>query len=803
MVKNPIMATQRTPIESSKKQKKIATTNKPGTIQSLKDWRDAISKDWKALKKEAEKAKLSTAYAQLVYMAIASVQLRNKEQLRVTLKILGKIHYCDALKSLLNTIFEHESFTLSIKNLVEQHLSRDNLSPEEQIGLDWLLLATGVLSGLREITPTSSSFLSDLHSNLAEHEIPSAVRVQAGMISAGQNVIFAGQDVNIISEKYRGDKAALRAYLAQVRTEWSIPATNIHPRADIHSNFALHELFTPPDFWINTSDYEVADQEQLAKRRFKAIDNDLSDNRQPILEAISANPYIVITGGAGTGKSSLCHFLATAFSYACDPQAEKKDKVNGVSLLGPAWIHGSMLPIYVSLRDFCNDSVYFPKATKGATSTSLLKYIKSRVGSFASHLETFLTQTDVETHGTILILDGLDEVYEEKHRILLRQIIENWAARFGHSRIVLTSRTYAYRHDSRWRLSERFKSVELAPFTWRQMSRYIECWYDYAAETRPGSFGGRSLAKGQAQAMAKNLTKSIVNNKSLWPLARQPLMLALLTLIHEDYKHLPGKRAELYEQTVDLLDRWNIPSPVDKLHEKLANINLDRMRAVLKLIAYDLQLQQKSGERYPTTITEGLLLEKLLQQQQYGEGLGAQIEDVLEYLATRNGIIVSDTPGIYRFPHLSIQEYLAACALIEFYDECPMPENLQASRTDGWVFPENIVALLQNDPFRWRQVAFFAGSIIAADKGQDLRWQLIDELLPLELRDHIPEAELYSICVASEIWSEGWLKPRKRAQHAIRQHLKKCLQAIQDDDRVDAPEHTNNNKILATLQIEI
>lgn len=780
-------------------------TKKPQTkveIKTLESWRDFVIKHWKSLKKKAEVAQLETPYAELVYITFVPILPASKPQLTVLLKILGKIRYCEALKKRIATIYDHEGFNLSSVQFVNHHLSIGELSPDEQTGLDYLMVMTGSLSGLKTTLPGTEKFLSKLQKDFVDHGTPSAVRVQAGMISAGQNVVFAGQDVHIITRNYKGDKVALRAYLAQVRSEWNIPATNIHPRADVHSNYVLHELFTPPDAWMDTADYVEIDVQQLTQRRFEAIEKDLNDARQPVLEIVAINPLVVITGGAGTGKSSLCHFLATALAYACDPKAEKKDGVDGLSLLGPAWIHGAVLPLVVSLRDFCNDADVFPQSRHNASATHLLEYVKKRVGSFGSHLEAYLTQTDVETHGTLLILDGLDEVYVEKHRIILRQIIENWASRFGHCRIMITSRTYAYRHDARWRLSEKFKSVELAPFTWSQMHHYVECWYQQAAQTRPGSFGGGSVALVQAQVMAKNLIKTIVDNKSLWALARQPLMLALLTLIHEDYKHLPGKRAELYEQTVDLLDRWNIPSAVDTLHEKLSGINLERMRAALKHIAYDLQSRQKSFERYPTTIERGKLLEKLMQQQTYGEGLGANIEHVLEYLETRNGIIVSDTAGIFRFPHLSIQEYLAACALIEFYDECAMPGEIKPSNTEGWTFPENIVVLLKNDPYRWRQVALFAGSIIAADKGQDLRWQLIDELLPLEIGETIPEADLHNICIASEIWTESWLKPRKRAQVAIRQHLKKCLQAIKQDERIDAPERMKNMTVLANLKTE-
>ena len=516
-------------------------------------------------------------------------------------------------------------------------------------------------------------------------------------------------------------------------------------------------------------------------------------------EVISAHSLIVITGAAGTGKSSLCRFIVTALAYACDPRAEKQDKVKGLEMLGASWIHGPILPIYVSLRDFANRQELFPKSLNESSSEHLLNYIKEATGNLGPHLEAYLTQTDVPTHGSLLVLDGLDEVYEESDRIILQRIIENWADRFPNCRIIVTSRTYAYRHDSRWHLSDRFASAELAPFTWQQVKTYIERWDANVAENRPSVLGGRAVASKQAGLMVADLYKAIRENRALWPLARQPLMLALLTLIHEDYRQLPDKRAELYEHTVELLDRWNIPSPADKLHEKLSNINLDRMRAALKLIAFELHSEQQSYQRYPTIIDRARLLDKLIEQQAFGGGLGAGIEDVLEYLATRNGILVSDAPNLYRFPHLTIQEYLAACALLEFYDECKMPAGLKAASPEGWIFPQNIVALLCHDYARWRNVVLFAGAIIAAGKWQDMRWHLIDELLPKTINQALNEQALHCISVAAEIWGESWLKSRTRSQHVIESHLVRCLRHIHGDERIDAPERANNYKILSRL----
>ena len=769
-------------------------------ITSPGTWRSFVQKNWSQLKRQADQSALESPYNKLVMMVFTPVVPNPTTKLTLLRRLLNKFRYCAALNKRLTEIYRDRNYTRSAEDLARDELLPEKLNTDELVGLDWLIVATGGLDGSANQGDKAIQFAQHLLKAMRDHrDYPSAVRVQAGTISAGGHVIFAGQDVNIVAEHYHGNKAALKNYLAAVRSEWNIPTTTIHPASQHHTPAMLHQLYTPVDIWTDQRQFHNVGIEELNARRYQAIEKDMGYVRESVFEVVSEHPLIVITGAAGTGKSSLCRFIVTCLAYACDPQAERQDKVKGLELLGPSWIHGPILPIYASLRDFANSPELFPKTLSESTAEHLLNYVKRATGNLAPHLEAYLTQTDVPTHGSLLVLDGLDEVYEAKDRVILQRIIENWADRFPSCRVIVTSRTYAYRHDSRWRLSDRFASAELAPFTWQQVKTYIERWYANVAESRPSVLGGRAVAQNQGALMAADLNKAIRENRALWPLARQPLMLALLTLIHEDYKQLPDKRAELYEHTVELLDRWNIPSPADKLHERLANINLDRMRAALKLIAFELHSEQQSYQRYPTIVQRARLLDKLIEQQALGGGLGAGIEDVLEYLATRNGILVSDAPNLYRFPHLTIQEYLAACALLEFYDECRMPAELRAQTAEGWTFPENIVALLCHDYARWRNVVLFAGAIIAAGKWQDMRWQLIDELLPTTLEQALTEQSLHCISVAAEIWGESWLKSRTRSQYIIESHLVRCLRHIHGDERIDAPERANNYTMLARL----
>ena len=790
------------PPQTARRNKAIARaqTNAPVAVTSAAAWRKIVQANWRALKRQADQSSLDSPYQKLVMMVFTPVMPTPQTKLTPLRRLLKQFRYSAALSKRLTEVYRDRNYARTAEELARDELRPGQLNAGELVGLDWLIVATGGLDGSANQGAAAIQFARNLLEAMREQgDYPSAVRVQAGTISAGGHVIFAGQDVNIVAETYRGSKSALKAYLAALRSEWNIPTTTIHPASQHHTPAMLHQLYTPVDIWTDQRSFDSVGIEELNARRYQAIEKDMGFVRESVFDAIAAHPRIVITGAAGTGKSSLCRFIVTALAYACDPRAERGDKVKGLEMLGASWIHGPILPIYVSLRDFANSADLFPATLEASTAESLLNYIRRSTGKLAAHLEDYLTETEAPMQGSMLALDGLDEVYGAKDRIILQRIIENWADRFPGCRIIVTSRTYAYRQDSRWRLSERFASAELAPFNWDQVKTYIERWYSNVAQNRPGALGGRAVATRQSQMMAADLYKTVRETRSLWPLARQPLMLALLTLIHEDYRQLPDKRAELYEHTVELLDRWNIPSPADKLHEKLAHINLDRMRAALKLIAFDLHSEQKSYQRYPTIIDRARLLDKLLQQQSLGGGLGAGIEDVLEYLATRNGILVADSPSLYRFPHLTIQEYLAASALIEFYDECAMPAGLRSRDAEGWTFPENIVALLCHDYARWRNVALFAGAIIAAGKWQDMRWQLIDALLPHNPDRNGSEEALHCISVAAEIWGESWLKSRTRGQFSIETHLIRCLKAIHSDERIDAPERARNHTILSQL----
>lgn len=776
-------------------------------IKNIEQWQHYVITHWADIRREIENLTFDNHYKLLVAIALMPVFPKNQSQLDDLMNLLESLNLSSALRQyFLESMPVSDKQINALKPMVDRLYAKLSYDEQFQYDVDQLILATGAFAGVRQYADQIDQFCRDTLAYFREiHRRPSGVSVQAEMIRAGNDIFIAGRDINITLQYFSGDNLALKKYLSEVRAEWDyVELGKIRPEASkqLQNAIRLHHLYTPIDIWLPCFFEAVSDQ-VLSERRSRAVEEDMHSFRASALEMVAAHPLIVITGGAGTGKSTLCRHLATCLAYAIDPDAEQADHVSGLALLGPSWIHGALLPLYVNLRQFSSDKTVFPLDYETARAQHLLSYLEEKHAALRGYLEQYLLNAELPTAGAILLLDGLDEVYAAEDRRILRKMVENWVDRFPKCRVVVTTRTYAYRTNDPGRLSERFTVFELAPYTWKQIKTYVENWYSIAAMMRPASFGGRDSAPAVTQQLARNLVTNILNTSSLWSLARVPLLLTLMTLIHEENKKLPDNRAELYEKTVVLLHKWNPPREGDPLAVRLAHLNFDQVRAALQLTAFDLQRDHVIYEQYPATITRSKLLEHLLNFS-LGEGdLGANVEDVLEYLGTRNGILVSEGIAAYRFLHLSVQEYMAACALIEQYDECRMPDDIgQAASSEDWRFPGNVRDLLEHDPFRWREVALFAGSILSSNKGQDLRWNYIEELLPETCSEKVTEGSLHRIYVAAEVWGERWLKPRLRSHATIRQQLSNCLAGIIVDDRLDVPERVRAITILGQLETD-
>jgi HEAT repeat protein len=244
----------------------------------------------------------------------------------------------------------------------------------------------------------------------------------------------------------------------------------------------------------------------------------------------------------------------------------------------------------------------------------------------------------LESERLVLLLDALDEV-PEQHRESLFEGLDKFARRYTGPHILLTSRLVGY-PGAPFPLSKEGE-FELLPFDRRQQREFVQAWFSGRPE-RGEAFFRKLQESPQVQA-----------------LAGIPLLLALMCRLFDESDEFPKSRAELYEACIwGILTReWKASSPADDpyLHAK---------RKLVEEIAYRLFLAEKELFRLDELMdtVEGIFREQPRLEQNLQNKSPANLIRELQ----RDGLLIKAGAGIhppFLFLHLTLQEYLTACAL--------------------------------------------------------------------------------------------------------------------------------------------
>jgi len=473
--------------------------------------------------------------------------------------------------------------------------------------------------------------------------------------------------------------------------------------------------------------------EECERLQNRACLEDLRGERRRLsaLAQLDRHDRLVLLGDPGSGKSTFVNFVALCLAgeiLGLDeanlerlteplPQDDDKDEEPEPQ----PWSHGAPLPVHVVLRDFAARGL--PPAGERATAKHLWDFIVNELDDAALEAYAKPLIQELLKEGSLLLLDGLDEVPEaERRREQIKQAVEDFAGAFGKCRILVTSRTYAYQQQA-WRLPN-FEEAVLAPFGMGQIRRFVDRWYAHIAKLR-------GLHSDDAQGRAELLKRAIAASERLQALAERPLLLTLMASLHAwRGGSLPEKREELYADTVDLLLDWwespkvardaegNVVVQQPSLVEWLKVEDRDKVRDLLNELAYDAHAGQAELVGTADVPEKELVCELMT----LSRNPDVKPKRLIEYLSRRAGLLVPRGVGVYTFPHRTFQEYLAACHLTDYE------------------YPERVAELARDDPDRWREVALLAGAKSA--RGSDFAlWALVDALCYRDLAEDEPQSE--------------------------------------------------------------
>lgn len=430
-----------------------------------------------------------------------------------------------------------------------------------------------------------------------------------------------------------------------------------------------------------------------------------------ITEVLTKSIRVAILAKPGGGKSTLIRRIALAYA-----STERRLKVDD-NLPDKNWF-----PVYIRCRDL-GDNV-----TK-----SILEIIGSivRRAEILNYEQSFqaLVEDALQEGRVLLLIDGLDEISQEKNRICLVNQLRTFVATYPNAHLVVTSREAGFRAVASTLASycQQYTidgmdedAIRLLSLKWHQA---------ILGETE------------QAQVEADKVCNIILTDARIGALATNPLLLTTLLFVKRWVGYLPTKKCQLYEEMIKLLlVTWNAAGhdrlEMDETEPQLAFVAYEMTKkGSQKIIRDDLQKNiVKARKELPellgyTTVTPARFIDQVEERSSLLIQTGLEENESGQFVPT------------YEFSHLSFQEYLTAKAIAELW--------IQESDGDD---PVEILIPYINDE-HWREIIPMV-AVLLGRQARPLIECLIGQSLLVDQNKGDKDTNLAPLCLANCVANE-------------------------------------------------
>lgn len=404
---------------------------------------------------------------------------------------------------------------------------------------------------------------------------------------------------------------------------------------EIEKSEKLAHIFVMPDVLEDVNTHVRLDIEELeAGKNLQLLQRENRSGRKFLASQLlnqNRSHKFVLLGAPGSGKTTLLSFFAVMLAQ------------NYPEKLG--WdAERDCLPILIKIRDFArlSDISLLDYARQFAEKTMSVKRLP----------EGFFEYWLADGRAMIL-LDGLDEVVEESKRYAVVQQIENFLGQYHQNLAIITSRPAGYKRD--FFNSSEFEHYQLQLLDNAKVDEFIDHWYD-----------SRVRDPAEAERRKESIKKALDENDRIKLLARNPLLLTIIALIHRYQAVLPRARHKLYEKAVEtLLKCWDANKKITE-QSAFKCLDADDLRRLMEILAYWIHTQGSTDNpEGGTLISKDDLFEQLTQNIKTKKQVDLskarqEAKRFVDFIQQRTGLLNEQGQDLYAFVHKTFQEYLCA-----------------------------------------------------------------------------------------------------------------------------------------------
>ncbi len=438
-------------------------------------------------------------------------------------------------------------------------------------------------------------------------------------------------------------KELLPDYLRSVAAENSrIDIKGIYSRSGSGRqaiNFPIEDIYTP----LKTS-YARQEDAIHAEKDMKEV---RTGERVPLTDLLSTNRRLLIVGDPGGGKTTFMKLIAGVLAK----DSLGKEKPGRQDHLGLSLDKPAPVPVFIrlaALADALKENT--ADVSCGESWHKLIQVMENIYGK----AKASLLEEQMDNGECALLLDGLDEVAEDYVRNRIVDVVNSTLSHWGDNLIVISSRPFGYHDVSD---IETIATAYIDAFGKKEILGFLDRWCHALFQS-----GDRTSRAEYLPA----LQEAIIDSTPIRKLARNPVMLTCLCVVHWNERTLPQGKADLLAAVL----RWLLNAREENRKKRgyTNNFAEESFKALAmamtcnnegKKVIVDLSW---AAEQLKVPFSDILGIEG--DDRVRREGMRFLEEEMLD-----SGIIEKYGMGQMRFWHLNFQEHYTARALVDRSDE--------------------------------------------------------------------------------------------------------------------------------------